>query len=148
MKRMILAVVAVGALIGLGLAMNRSKMAAVSEMETPTEAASPTARREPPPMNGGGELRQGATQQKSRAEGSAGGAAAAEVHFDFSQAIDTLVSRRASFRDKQAAWDGLKEAGQLDQAISELEQRVANDPQSADLAAALGIACMKKCATM
>ena len=148
MKRMILAVVVgVGALIGLGLAMNRSKTA-VSKVEKASEVASAPAQIDRQPVNREAELRQGTTQRKSRTEKSATGAAAAEGHFDFSQAIETLISPRASFAQKQAAWDGLTDAGQTDQAISELEQRVANDPQSADLAAALGIAYMKNCATM
>src|SRR5438045_1703524 len=148
MKRLILAVVGLGALIGLALAVSRPKTAAVSEMEKEAEAASVPTRMEPQTVKRAGQLRQGATQPKGGAEGSLGGPAAAEGHFDFDRAIDTLVSRRASFREKQAAWDGLKEAGQLDQAISELEQRMTDDPQSADLAAALGTACLKKCATM
>jgi len=148
MKRVILAVVGVGALIGLGLAMNRSKMAAVSELEKETEAAPAPAQIERQKVTGGAEFRQDAMQRKGGAEKSVGGAAAGEAHFDFNRSIDALVSPRASFREKQAAWDGLKGAGQLDQAISELEQRLANDPQSADSAAALGEAYMKKCAGM
>src|SRR5438445_11202783 len=101
MKRVILAVVGVGALIGLGLTMNRSKMPAVSEMEKEIEVASDRRQMEPRPVNREGELRQGTTQRKSGTERSLGGAAAA--HFDFSQPIETLVSRRASFREKQAA---------------------------------------------
>jgi tetratricopeptide (TPR) repeat protein len=61
--------------------------------------------------------------------------------------MEILVSP-ASFAQKQAAWNGLKNAGQLDQAIHELEQRMANDPQRPEYVAALGEAYMKKCATM
>ena len=45
-------------------------------------------------------------------------------------------------------WKQLREAGKLDQAISELEQRVASDPRSAENAAALGQAYLQKCGTI
>ena len=40
------------------------------------------------------------------------------------------------------------EAGKLDQAIAELEQRTANDPRSAENPAALGHAYLQKCGTI
>src|SRR5256885_13592075 len=98
MKRVILAVVGLGALIGLGLAVSRPKTAAVSDPAKVSEAASAPARIEHQTMNEGGQLRQGATQPNGGAETLVAGAVAAETHFDFNQAIDTLVSRRASFR--------------------------------------------------
>jgi len=64
----------------------------------------------------------------------------------FNQAIETLVSRQAGFEEKQAIWKRLKETGNLDQAITELEQRAASDPQRAEYAATLGQAYLKKCA--
>ena len=42
----------------------------------------------------------------------------------------------------------LTKAGKLDQAIAELEQRVAGDPRVAEYAAALGQAYLKKCGTI
>jgi len=62
------------------------------------------------------------------------------------QNIDTLVSRQATFEEKQAVWKRLKERGQLDQAIGELEQRLASNAQAPEVSAALGQAYMKKCA--
>lgn len=59
--------------------------------------------------------------------------------------VDTLVSPYATFKDKQAAWKRLKETGQLDQAIAELEQRLASNPQAPEVSAALGQAYLKKC---
>ena len=63
----------------------------------------------------------------------------------FNEAIETLVSALASFDQKQVAWKQLKERGQLDMAVSELEQRTANDPGRVENVAALGQAYMKKC---
>jgi tetratricopeptide (TPR) repeat protein len=65
-----------------------------------------------------------------------------------SQAVETLVSPQASFEEKQTIWKRLKETGNLDQAITELEQRAANDPQRAEYAAVLGQAYLKKCAVI
>lgn len=62
----------------------------------------------------------------------------------FNQAIETLVSPQASFPQKQAAWKQLRETGKLDKAISEFEQRVANDPRNAEHSAGLGQAYLQK----
>ena len=63
------------------------------------------------------------------------------------QPVDTLLSSQTSFEKKQAVWTQLKEAGKLDDTINELEQRAAGDPRSAETAAMLGEAYLKKCAT-
>ncbi len=62
--------------------------------------------------------------------------------------VDVLVSPQASHQQKQEAWKQLGEAGKLDQAIAELEQRTANDPRSADNPAALSHAYLQKCGTI
>ena len=64
------------------------------------------------------------------------------------QAIDVLVSPQATYAQKQVAWKQLCDAGKLDQAINELEHRMASDPRSAEYPAALGQAYLKKCATL
>jgi tetratricopeptide (TPR) repeat protein len=56
----------------------------------------------------------------------------------FNQAIETLLSPQASYDQKKAVWKQLKATGKLDEAVAELEQRVASDPNSADAATALG----------
>ena len=66
---------------------------------------------------------------------------------DFNQAVETLVSSRATLAQKRRAWKQLLDQGQLDQAIGELERWAANDPQKSESPAALGQAYMKKCAT-
>jgi tetratricopeptide (TPR) repeat protein len=67
---------------------------------------------------------------------------------EIKQLVDTLVSRQVSFAQKQAAWKQLKDSGQLDQAISELEQRAAGDPKIAEYPAALGQAYLQKASTI
>ncbi len=64
------------------------------------------------------------------------------------QAVDTLVSPQSSFAQRQAALEQLRKSGKLDQAISDLEQRVADDPRSAECPAALGRAYLQKCGTL
>jgi len=56
----------------------------------------------------------------------------------FAKAIATLVSAQANFGQKHAAWNQLREAGQLEQAIEALKQGVAENPNSAAYPAALG----------
>jgi tetratricopeptide (TPR) repeat protein len=64
------------------------------------------------------------------------------------QAIETLVSPQSSFGQRQEALEQLRKSGQLDQAISELERRMADDPRSAECPAALGRAYLQKCGTI
>ena len=63
----------------------------------------------------------------------------------FGQAIDSLLSTQIAYADKQALWKELKNAGRFDDAIAALEKRAADDPNSADTAAMLGEAYLKKC---
>lgn len=65
-----------------------------------------------------------------------------------SRTVDLLVSKEATYQQKQDAWKQLRDGGKLDQAITELEQRVAADPRSAENAAALGKAYLQKCGTL
>jgi tetratricopeptide (TPR) repeat protein len=63
------------------------------------------------------------------------------------QAIQTLISQ-ASFDQKQAAWQQLKDAGKLDLAIAELEQHAASSPNAAEFPATLGQAYLQKAAML
>jgi hypothetical protein len=76
------------------------------------------------------------TPASSRVEGST-----------FTAAIDTLVSPRATYPEKQAAWKQLQDSGGLADAARELELRMAGDPNNALYPAALGQAYLKLCAT-
>jgi hypothetical protein len=67
---------------------------------------------------------------------------------EIKQLVDVLVSPQASFDQKQAAWKKLKDAGKMDEAITELEQRAAANPQSAEYPATLGQAYLQKASTI
>lgn len=64
------------------------------------------------------------------------------------QTLDILLSPQAGYGQKQNAWKQLRDSGKLDQAIKELEQRMAANPQSAECPAALAQAYFQKCATL
>jgi tetratricopeptide (TPR) repeat protein len=62
----------------------------------------------------------------------------------FQQMMQTLISPQTSFEQKQAAWQQLKDSGKMDLAISDLEQRAASNPNSAEYPATLGQAYLQK----
>ncbi|HWD21103.1 MAG TPA: tetratricopeptide repeat protein [Verrucomicrobiae bacterium] len=62
-------------------------------------------------------------------------------------AVDVLVSPKATFADRQAAWKEIRERGMLQDAANELEQRMKDNPDEAAYPAALGQAYLKLCAT-
>lgn len=64
------------------------------------------------------------------------------------RAVDSLVAPEVNFGQKQPIWKQLTDAGKLDQAIADLESRMAGDARSAEYPAALGQAYLKKCATL
>ncbi len=61
-----------------------------------------------------------------------------------SPAVDTLVSAQTSFSERRALLAKLKKLGELDSAIAELRQRVAEEPGNAGISIALGEALMNK----
>jgi hypothetical protein len=62
----------------------------------------------------------------------------------FTEAIETLVSSKTRFQDKQAALTRLQASGELDAAIATLTQGVAAYPGSPEYPAALGQAQLRK----
>lgn len=62
-----------------------------------------------------------------------------------SEAVEALLSPQTTYARKQGVWRQLIEAGKLDEAIAELERKMASDPQVAEYAAVLGHAYIKKC---
>ena len=60
------------------------------------------------------------------------------------QAIESLLSPQLSHEQRREILKQLIESGKLDQAISELEQRVAGDPNNAVYSTALGQAYLEK----
>ena len=65
----------------------------------------------------------------------------------FQAALDTLVSPKMTFAQKQAAWKQLTDSGRLADAAAELEKLMAGDPNNAMYPAELGQAYLKLCAT-
>jgi hypothetical protein len=66
----------------------------------------------------------------------------------FQQMVQTLLSPQASFEQKQAVWQQLKDSGKMDLAISDLEQRATSNPNSAEYPAILGQAYLQKAGTL
>jgi len=64
------------------------------------------------------------------------------------QLIETFASTESGYEQKQLAWKRIEEAGEVDSAIAELDRRVVANPRNAEYTAALGIACIKKCARL
>ena len=64
------------------------------------------------------------------------------------RAVELITSPQATYSQKGEAWKKLREAGKLDQAITELEELTASDPRNAEYPAALGEAYLKKCGTI
>ena len=63
------------------------------------------------------------------------------------RSVDDLLSSQTPYDRKRATWKQLKEAGALDQAITELERRVTANNACAECAAVLGNAYLQKCGT-
>jgi tetratricopeptide (TPR) repeat protein len=156
MKRLVVAVIGVGvAVVGLGWHLNRPAARAVLPAEPVSETAPAPAGAEPQavepvaaqpeqPSVPAGALRVVKTSPSTAAAPANPALEAASL----GRTVDVLVSPQASHQQKQEAWKLLREGGKLDLAISELEQRTANDPRSADNPAALGHAYLQKCGTI
>jgi len=61
-----------------------------------------------------------------------------------SRDVDMLASTNTSYSDRQALLKKLKDSGELNQAIAELQQRAAANPNDAETLVALGEASLKK----
>ena len=155
MKRSILAVVGGGVLVGLAFCVSQHKTQPVSPAEPVAEAAPGPAGDEPqvveplaarletpaPPVETPNIARP--VSRPVAAPASAGLEASS-----LSRTVDLLVSTQVSYQQKREAWKRLRDAGKLDQAIAELEERTVNDPRRAEYPAALGQAYLKKCGTI
>jgi len=152
MKRLILAVLSLGVMAGLAFHVSRTKAPVVAPAEPEAESSSAAATAESQPVKPVAtrheQLRRNSADAGSAGWGAPAHAPLTEVRFAFNQAIETLVSRQATYDQRQAAWKQLKDTGKLDQAIAELEQRMAGDAQTAEYPAALGQAYLQKCAVI
>ena len=156
MKTLILAVAGLATAIGMGSYLNRVKAPAMFASENAAESSREQAVEQPQPSSAFGAAKTEIPQvpvgtsslvvagQESR-QATLSPIPATDSRFVFDHDIETLVSSQAGFEQKQAVWKRLKSTGKLDQAISELELRAANDPRTAEYPAALGQAYLKKC---
>jgi tetratricopeptide (TPR) repeat protein len=156
MKRLMMAVVGVGVVVvGLGWHLNRPTTQVVLPAEPVAETApapagdapqavEPVAAQPEQPAQPAATLR----VVKATSYTPAGLVNPALEASSLSRTVDILVSPQASHQQKQEAWKQLGEAGKLDQAIAELEQRTTNDPRNAENPAALGHAYLHKCGTI
>jgi tetratricopeptide (TPR) repeat protein len=146
MKQLILVTIGFGVIIALGIGLNRANTSPDSPVNTlaaPASAPAPQVwlKAANPPA----ELSTSTANRSSRSSGSAPAAVETESERAFREAIATLLSPQSTFTQKQAVWKQLKEAGQMDDAIAELERRVAGNPDSVEDAVALAQAYLKKC---
>jgi tetratricopeptide (TPR) repeat protein len=65
----------------------------------------------------------------------------------FSEPVQRLVSPQSTYAQKQAAWKELRDRGELDHAITEIEQAVKANPANAEYSAALGETYLQKLQT-
>jgi len=156
MKRLIMAVIGVGVVVvAMGWHLNRGKSPAVSPAEPVAETAPAPARDEPQAVEPVAAQPEQPAQPaaaprvaKATSHPAAAPANPALEAASLSRTVDVLVSPQTSHQQKQEAWKYLGEAGKLDQAIAELEQRTTNDSRSAECPAALGHAYLQKCGTI
>jgi hypothetical protein len=156
MKRLIMAVIGVGVLaVCWGWYLNRPATRAVPQEETVAETARASATDSVSavePIAAPSEAPASPATPPSVAKVIPRPAAvsvnpALDASF-LTRTVDVLVSPQASYQLKTEAWKQLRDAGKLDQTITELEQRTANDPRSAEYPAALGHAYLQKCGTI
>lgn len=88
-------------------------------------------------MEGPGCPPESSSQINLRATGCGNAVRESGLPIGFLQAIETSVSSQRNFDQKEAAWKQIIDAGQLDQAISELEKRAAYNPRRAEYATTL-----------
>jgi tetratricopeptide (TPR) repeat protein len=161
MKQLIYAVLGI-IVIGGGIALyaSRQKNPAVPPAQIASQASTSAAANVEPPVNAAARQLPPRTVELSGGNSSADPAdarpvvaeaapeATSPVDKEVKQLVDTLVSRQAGFDQKQAAWKKLKDSGKFDQAIAELEQRAAANPQAAEYPATLGQAYLQKSSTL
>ncbi len=154
MKRLILAVVCIGVIVGVTLYLNRQKTA-------PFSPAEPTAKAAPPRVPEDTQSVKAVAMQPTQPSPSATAADSTRAPLappvlsqakpdnatnssPFRQAIDILVSPQTSFQQRQAAWKQLRDSGELDQALATLKQDASNNPSSVEYSTALGEAYVYK----
>src|SRR4051794_13079362 len=132
MKKSITAVLGVSVVIALGMYVSRPKAEPVSPEAAAEVAAAQEA--EPAPMaervDAHGDARQPVEDAKVAAPATRALAVTSSPEPDAAfvqRTVDSLVSPKANYLQKREAWKQLRDAGKLDQAIADLEQRKVND---------------------
>ena len=152
MKQLIYAILGV-AVIGGGIALSasRQKTTMVSPVTVRTESTTSPATENNPPVQTAAAT-PAPTQPVPADTGdsqpavvaSATEASAKAMDPAIKQAIESLLSPQLTHEQRRDILKKLNESGKLDQAISELEQRVAGDPSNATYQTALGQAYLEK----
>jgi tetratricopeptide (TPR) repeat protein len=151
MKQLIFVAAGFGVIIALGAALNHlnglpdsplksvtTPVASATSLpdtgaEATTTTAAPSTSNEKP------------ANRPGRAVSAAFAKAETEQERAFRNSIETLLSPASTYDEKQAVWKKLKEAGQMDDAIAELQRRVAVNPDSVEDTVTLAEAYFKKC---
>jgi tetratricopeptide (TPR) repeat protein len=156
MKQLVCAILGI-AVIGGGIALSasRQKNPVVPPAQARTESAPSPATENNPPMQPvvatpvpPQPVPAGTGDSRPAAVASATETSAKAIDPAIKQAIDSLLSPQLSHEQRRDILKQLNESGKLDQAISELEQRVASDPGNAEYLTALGQANLQKAKTM
>ena len=158
MKQLIYALLGV-AVIGGGIALSasRQKTPVVPSAQARTESApSPaTVNNAPvqPPVASPSSpqpvpVDTGDSKPTVPAMASSTGASARMVDSAVKQAIDSLLSGQLTHEQRRDMLKKLVESGKIDEAISELQQQAANNPNNAELQTALGQAYIEQAAAM
>jgi len=161
MKRLTLAALGVVVIGGATLFLARQKTAPLAKAEPITEAAS-TQTPEETRLVKDVDLQQRQTQVSATAANSTQQPPVSPVLNEqkpknstnstppsaFLQATGILISPQTSFQQRQVAWKQLRDAGELDHALTTLKQEAANHPDSAEYPMALGEAYVYKLQTL
>jgi len=147
MKQLIFVVAGFGVIIALGIGLNRGNTSPDAPLNTVAASATSSPKRMEPARTAAptSTLPANAAHRPGRSPAPVPVAVETEKQRAFRQAIETLLSPQSTFAQKQAVWKQLKDAGQMDDAIAELERRLADSPDSVEDAVALAQAYLKEC---
>jgi tetratricopeptide (TPR) repeat protein len=155
MKIFVWAVLGGAGLVGTMLYITWPKVVSVTPAETAVEAtASPSSNSQPiveVPSTPSPDSSSVPSTQSPSSKSQDWPVAASHTDADSSQVehlVDLLTSPQSTHEQKQAAWKQLRDSGKLDQAIGQLELRMAANPRDGEYPAALGQAYLKKCAIL
>jgi tetratricopeptide (TPR) repeat protein len=156
MKQLVCAILGV-AVIGGGIALSasRQKNPEVPSVPARIESASIPATENNPPAQPAvatpapaKPVAADAGDSKPAVIASATEASAKAVDPSIKQAIESLLSSQLSHEQRRDMLKKLVESGKIDEAISELQQQAANNPNNAELQTALGQANLEKAVAM